>query len=398
MPPYINRVRWSASNLPWGINFDEQTGTFSGTPDEPGAYVIPVRVDTNYGYDQKNITINIEDKPYAVYAKSKGSTDASDWSNGAAEDSDGFRKINMPKASSLVPYNAGFGARVEGGGWYVVGAGSYTNMHGVAGFSASDTPQRFTVNNVVSMAGGYSTGSVSYFSYLTSDNVCHMKKRDPQSGSAAGPSAETGNVLKLSSGMTAGFCYLQSDRTIHVSGPNNTSLTFTAAVSAEQIKTLVFTGAVNATGTPVSPFYITHSGDLYQGTQRISFSGGMIRNIFTFPNNTQSLFVATENNRLYAQGSNLSYTLGFTTTSTRNSLELVGYYDVKKVVGSASDGSLILTSDGKLYHTGTYINSSITGITRTIGTKHQGFVQVFPNKKFHDIAVVGGTIVATIEE
>ena len=49
MPPKITRVRWSASNLPWGVSFDEGTGTFSGTPEDIGEYTIPVTVETNYG-------------------------------------------------------------------------------------------------------------------------------------------------------------------------------------------------------------------------------------------------------------------------------------------------------------------------------------------------------------
>ena len=60
MPPKITRVRWSASDIPWGMTFDEATGTFDGTPDEEGEYTVPVKVQTNYGSDTKDVIINVK--------------------------------------------------------------------------------------------------------------------------------------------------------------------------------------------------------------------------------------------------------------------------------------------------------------------------------------------------
>ena len=62
MPPKITRVKWSASNLPWGISFDESTGTFSGTPeDDIGEFIVPVSVQTNYGIaEPKDVKIKIK--------------------------------------------------------------------------------------------------------------------------------------------------------------------------------------------------------------------------------------------------------------------------------------------------------------------------------------------------
>lgn len=57
MPPKITRVRWSAQNLPWGISFNEKNGTFSGTPEDVGEYIVPVTVETNYGKDTKDVII-----------------------------------------------------------------------------------------------------------------------------------------------------------------------------------------------------------------------------------------------------------------------------------------------------------------------------------------------------
>ena len=64
MPPKITRVRWSASNLPWGISFNEQTGTFTGTPDKDdvGEYDIPITIETNFGKHQQYVKLNVLEK------------------------------------------------------------------------------------------------------------------------------------------------------------------------------------------------------------------------------------------------------------------------------------------------------------------------------------------------
>ena len=66
MPPKITRVRWSAQSIPWGMRFDENTGTFSGTPEDAGEYTVPVTVETNYGSDTKDVTVNVKSPNYWV--------------------------------------------------------------------------------------------------------------------------------------------------------------------------------------------------------------------------------------------------------------------------------------------------------------------------------------------
>ena len=61
MPKQITMVRWSATNIPYGVAFDENTGIFSGTPANAGDYVVPVTVETNYGKDTKDVAIGVED-------------------------------------------------------------------------------------------------------------------------------------------------------------------------------------------------------------------------------------------------------------------------------------------------------------------------------------------------
>ncbi len=56
MPPNITRVQWRLKgDMPFGVKFDETTGTFSGTPLDAGEYTIPVHVKTNYGNDEKDV-------------------------------------------------------------------------------------------------------------------------------------------------------------------------------------------------------------------------------------------------------------------------------------------------------------------------------------------------------
>jgi len=62
MPPRITRVRWSASSIPWGMTFNEQTGTFKGTPEDVGEYTVPVTVETNYGRDTKDVIVKVKEK------------------------------------------------------------------------------------------------------------------------------------------------------------------------------------------------------------------------------------------------------------------------------------------------------------------------------------------------
>lgn len=59
MPAQITSVKWTAQNIPSGLTLDEATGTFSGTATEVGEYIVPVTVETNYGTDTKDVSLNI---------------------------------------------------------------------------------------------------------------------------------------------------------------------------------------------------------------------------------------------------------------------------------------------------------------------------------------------------
>ena len=72
MPKQITSVKWSASNIPTGIIFNANSGTLEGIPTTSGVYTVPVTVETNYGKDIKNVSVNVknpywEERPIKCY-------------------------------------------------------------------------------------------------------------------------------------------------------------------------------------------------------------------------------------------------------------------------------------------------------------------------------------------
>ena len=56
----ITSVVWSATNLPAGLSINSSTGQITGTPTvDPATYKPKVKVVTNYGSDEKEITITV---------------------------------------------------------------------------------------------------------------------------------------------------------------------------------------------------------------------------------------------------------------------------------------------------------------------------------------------------
>ena len=60
MAKNITSVVWSATNLPSGLTINASSGVISGSTNvQPGTYTAKVKVVTNYGQDEKDITINV---------------------------------------------------------------------------------------------------------------------------------------------------------------------------------------------------------------------------------------------------------------------------------------------------------------------------------------------------
>ena len=60
MAKNITSVTWSATGLPSGLSISSTDGKISGSTNvQPGTYTARVKVVTNYGQDEKDITINV---------------------------------------------------------------------------------------------------------------------------------------------------------------------------------------------------------------------------------------------------------------------------------------------------------------------------------------------------
>ena len=119
MPPKITSVKWQLKGwLPEGLDFDNPTGTISGTPTEIGTFTVPIFVKTNYGEAMEDVKIIVEPPAKDVYAVG---AKAETWSENAAPDADGFRLLNMPKAYRLADHYDGFGALTAESGYWCCG-------------------------------------------------------------------------------------------------------------------------------------------------------------------------------------------------------------------------------------------------------------------------------------
>ena len=116
MPPLITRVEWSAQDLPLGVTFNEANGTFSGTPEDVGEYVVPVIVQTNYGKDTKDVVIGVINK-IGLYVKGTG---VRTWSSNPV-DENGFCKIDVSNVLKINPLFRGFIAQTSNGERYFEG-------------------------------------------------------------------------------------------------------------------------------------------------------------------------------------------------------------------------------------------------------------------------------------
>ena len=166
--------------MPFGIKFDEDNGTFSGTPDEAGMYLVPVQVRTNYGTSPiEDVAIVVEDHPRPAYAIG---SKAAQWSESTSPDADGFRKLNIPDVNRLTALWNGFGARTLQGDWYVAGTAKdlfvAKNLQGAIksfsdvypDFNAVSKPVQFPVKGVLEMSAGIGVNSTIEVGYRTSDD------------------------------------------------------------------------------------------------------------------------------------------------------------------------------------------------------------------------------------
>ena len=311
-----------------------------------------------------------------VYAKgSKAST----WGKDGQDSPDGqFRSVYMPAVNKLKQLWGGFAARdgnVEGK-WYVCGDYKYL---GHAMSEAPSTPIEMPVDDVVDVAGAGNSSS-AYLIYLTLDGRAYYYS-----------SIGTVTFIDYSTQLIASLANVYGCATTfgHMLKYHTTTLT------------LPITGVVKKFYVYYTNMYYVYYlntekalGYFKSGTHyEIPFDKGIIKDFFT-PYNTDSFFVLTEDNELYAKGQSISGCLGLsptegmtsaTATTTGgayyNDWTKVGEWDVKEIQ-SIANVTFMLTNDGKLYHAG-------AAAANLVPTQHNAFTQVFPNYRFHDIALAG---------
>ena len=389
MPPRIYRVRWSARNLPWGISFDEQTGTFSGTPEDVGDFEVPVMVETNYGASKEEIvTISINKAPATVYAIGAR---ALSWSNNAEPDAQGLYQLPIMQSNKLMARHDGFIARAKNGSIY------YTGIYDLLSASYSPSTNGFQRHNNIL--------NVNY-SELPAQMLCG---RVNGNSASSGTTKDVAYTLALSyngsitfqtggmytyNGSQANYINTRADGSTF-SDKNNYKLpeagwqthsNFKKGISwlaynGEVVRTYTITNSANEHKftksekeldyRAVKIFAPTNGANLpfnylsenkYLDNDPSKFKIGVIKDAWCYGS---TCYVQTENNNIYEY--------------TNSSWLLRGNYDVKKFEIPAAGIALLLTNDGRLLHKG----SSIAGIT----DEHTNFTEIFSGSVFDDFTI-----------
>ena len=315
MPKQIIQVTWSAKNIPSGLKFDASTGTFSGEAGAEGEYTVPVRVETNYGSDEKDVKIVIEGKGYPVYAIGKYSTT---WSQNATPNESGFRKLPMPNAKKLATLYNSFGAKISTGKWYV--CGNNAKYFGITDGSVSTSqPLELPIEDVAELAGGYtmrsdSAGSnTAYFLYRTFGDLMRFVSVRLSNSTYTSSSIREG-ISKIQANFGDGIIYQDVDDKIAIHDASTALGAF--YTPNKPVKTLIKQGLGKI-------FYLTMDGELWRVTEgtaeQIGSELGAIRDVWIFPNAINdinssyppSLLVeSARDKKLYAMGGNTTYQLG----------------------------------------------------------------------------------------
>ena len=382
----ITRVQWSATELPWGIKFDETNGILSVTPTDVGEYIVSVKVKTNYGSDMKDVEIVVvhagehAGKVYAIGA------DAERWSNNAAPDMYGFRELPIPRCTKLVRIPTGFAAKTISGSWYIATTReNELDIFGEYGGDYYTNPQEYPVTGIDDMGGGrspavYTSASsplVVYFAYKRADEITiHKSRWSPTTKkftAIVSQSYQTG-VKVFPNDFMLGMLYGTEGGIIQVENE-------VRQIDTEQeVAQVSMWASSKSTGTCV--YYVTEDGELYEvvGTgnpQQLLPEAGRVSYIYNMCTQYNHLSVITEAGDVYAKGTNTDYCLGLPTNNkTYSDLTLVGNFNNAKKIS----GRYLLTEDGSLYHTGKVL------ATESINYK---FNRIYPQYNFYDIAYLG---------
>ena len=410
MPKNITSVAWEATP-PDGLSFDSATGTFSGTASvSAGEYEIPVKVTTNYGSDEKDVKVVII-KAYPVYALG---SNAKTWSADAEADENGVRALPMPKAHTL-HHNGeqiGFSA-ISSNGVYV--CGTFNKYNTKDANNKATTPSKIddghSTRVTVTLNDSYTVGNTTneYEQMVTlyrsvSDDVIRaalQKYYCKQSYSTGGSWNNGGTypfdpvkevrvnefespleicsdgyfMLDVDTGKIIGNATesnSNSERSLFV------NYNYSYASGIKQYRRL------SSSNYNANYLILDGSGILHSRTEDFEIADEKIKKFWT--NKSGGIvFALTESKKLYVKGSSTNGVLGLGSdiTTTNNEFVLVGNIDVNKIE-IPSSYAMLLTNDGKLYHTGQAISSMNI-------EQHYEFEEILKDYKVEEFTIVGTT-------
>ena len=391
MDPIIDEVDWYyLSALPRGIRFDEETGTFTGTPRTIGEYTIPIKVETNYGVDTKDVKIIVEGTPHPVYAIGYN---AQTWSNNAEADEYGFYPLPIANAHKLSPRYQGFTATVNGGDKYYAGVSSvYASGPKFLTTSQIVKDSRGTVQLICGEEEITSSSNNSHyrkFTYTlrlkgdgklefdtsyseirekTSTGVkqyINVKAKQTNTGFQSGVSEGyklPEIALQRQPALSGIVCLVDNGESVLQFDFSTSETSYEYSVHKTELgyRAIKIFAPVNHYTVPFS--YL--SENYYLDNDPSKFRIGNIKDAWA---TSKTAYVQTDNNNLY------SYYNGI--------WQYEGSYDIKKLEIPFASSTFILTTSGQLFHKGTATAGFIE--------QHDAFTQILPECSFYDFTVGG---------